>query len=432
MVYVEQVLGDAFFEDLFSRLSMQENAVYLASSYSNREVITISSCPDEVFLFDTNTESDPFEMLDKITAQTQGERSFFAGFIGYEAARYIEKLPATAKNDTHLPLMWFAKYSHGIEKDIKTNKITAWAEGASEKEAKTKLANYLNLIKPVESSEEKPILKQAKHSLDKLSHAKAVNKVLEYIKAGDIFQANITRRERIETNFPSADLFLRLCEISNAPYASYIDTGEHKILSASPELFLKRQGKIITTEPIKGTRPRSDDKNTDIQLARELLESEKDRAELAMIVDLERNDLGRVCEYGSVKVVEPCTLKTFAQVHHLVATIQGELKEDIKTSDILRATFPSGSITGAPKIRAMEIIDELESVERGVYTGAVGMIGADNTMVLNVAIRTLIQHNGVIDLHIGGGIVADSMPDAEYEETQIKARGLLLALGVNV
>jgi para-aminobenzoate synthetase component 1 len=210
------------------------------------------------------------------------------------------------------------------------------------------------------------------------------------------------------------------------------------VLSASPELFLDVRGDAVETRPIKGTRPRSADPVVDRAYRSELASSAKDRAELAMIVDLLRNDLGRVCAYGSVRVVTaarsdeayPYVLETLPTVHHLVATLTGQLRPGKDVLDLLRACFPGGSITGAPKVRAMEIIDELEPTGRSVYTGSIGYFGVDGQAAFNIAIRTLIVADGRVHLHTGGGIVADSVPKAEYEETQAKALGLQRALGV--
>jgi para-aminobenzoate synthetase component 1 len=195
-------------------------------------------------------------------------------------------------------------------------------------------------------------------------------------------------------------------------------------VSCSPELFLSVRGNRITTRPIKGTRKRGSDDGEDGRLAEELLRSPKDAAELAMIVDLERNDIGRVCRYGTVTVTEPKTLESYASVHHLVATVEGEFRQDCDMTDLLTATFPGGSITGAPKIRSMEIIAELEPTTRSVYTGAIGFIGANGNADLNIAIRTVIVRGKNAFFNVGGGIVADSDPESEYEETLHKGRKL--------
>ncbi|MBY0396444.1 MAG: anthranilate synthase component I family protein, partial [Thermoleophilia bacterium] len=214
-----------------------------------------------------------------------------------------------------------------------------------------------------------------------------------------------------------------------APFAAYLAWEDRAVVSASPEWFYQTRGDRIVTRPIKGTRPRGATPDEDARLAAELAASPKDRAELTMIVDLERNDLGRVSRYGTVTVTEALTVESFAQVHHLVATVEGRLRPGVGPVDVVRAVFPGGSITGAPKIRAMEIIDELEPNRRGVYTGAIGYFGRGGISAFNIAIRTMVVEGGTARYQVGGGIVADSDPLAEYHETLHKGRGLREVLG---
>jgi para-aminobenzoate synthetase component 1 len=260
----------------------------------------------------------------------------------------------------------------------------------------------------------------------------AVQRVKDYIAAGDVYQVNLSQRFLVRTQTGVPDLYLRLRRHNPAPFSAYLDVGDAQILSSSPERFLRVYGKdrTVETRPIKGTRPRGETKEEDRRLATELMQSEKDRAELVMIVDLERNDLGRVCRFGSVRVPDLAALEPYASVFHLVATVTGELAPDRNVADLLRATFPGGSITGAPKVRAMEIIDELEPVSRGPYTGSLGYFSFSGDADLNILIRTLIVQGDRVCFHAGGGIVADSDPEAEYMETLHKARGMMKALGV--
>ncbi|MEE9284156.1 MAG: aminodeoxychorismate synthase component I, partial [Dehalococcoidia bacterium] len=224
------------------------------------------------------------------------------------------------------------------------------------------------------------------------------------------------------------ELYRRLRSVNPAPFAAFLDFGRVAVLSASPERFLQRQGDLIETRPIKGTRPRGGTPEEDRSLGQELATSAKDRAEHIMIVDLERSDLGRVAQTGTVTVDELMALESYATVHHLTSTVRGRLRPDRTLADLLRATFPGGSITGAPKIRAMEIIDELEPVRRGVYTGAIGYFSATGDLDLSIAIRTLVLNDGVAHFQVGGGIVYDSDPEAEYRETLDKGRALFQAL----
>jgi aminodeoxychorismate synthase component I len=255
-----------------------------------------------------------------------------------------------------------------------------------------------------------------------------VRRAQEYIRAGDIYQANLSHRLTARTEAAGWAFFQRLCDVSPAPFAAYLDCGEFQVCSSSPELFLRFSGPLAQTRPIKGTRPRAKDPTRDAQLTYELQTSAKDMAELVMITDLLRNDLGKVCEYGSVQVPELVRLERFPQVQHLVSTITGRLRPEQTHFSAFASCFPGGSVTGAPKIRAMEIIDELEPVTRGPYTGAIGYLGFNRESQLNIAIRTAVCRAGEIHFHVGAGIVADSVAEAEYDETMAKAAGFLAAL----
>jgi para-aminobenzoate synthetase component 1 len=263
-------------------------------------------------------------------------------------------------------------------------------------------------------------------------HAAQVARVLDYIRAGDIYQANFTQRwvAARPAGLDDLTLYRRLRSLSPAPYASLIRDGDgNSILSASPERFLRLSASgHVDTRPIKGTRPRGRTADEDRALARALASSEKDRAENLMIVDLLRNDLGRVAEIGSVSVPELNALYSFASVHHLVSTVTATLRAGLGPVDLIRASFPGGSVTGTPKIRAMQIIDELEAARRGPYCGAIGWIGLDRAMELSIAIRTMTLSADRVIVQAGGGIVADSDPRAEYEEALTKARPMLATL----
>jgi para-aminobenzoate synthetase component 1 len=257
-----------------------------------------------------------------------------------------------------------------------------------------------------------------------------VARVKELIASGDCYQVNLSQKFETPVSQPSFAVYRRLRETSPSPYASYLNLGDAQILSSSPELFLEIDGHRVITRPIKGTRPRGTDGPADALLKEELATSAKDRAELLMITDLERNDLGRVCRPGSVRVSELRTVESFPQVHHLVSTVEGEIAEGRGVVDVLKATFPGGSITGAPKIRAMQVIRELEPHAREVYCGAIGFVSLNGKAQFNVAIRTMVVKDGKAHFWSGGGIVADSDPHMEYEETLVKARGMMRALDV--
>jgi para-aminobenzoate synthetase component 1 len=268
-------------------------------------------------------------------------------------------------------------------------------------------------------------------SLARAEFLTAVARAQRYICAGDIYQVNLAQRLAAPCPFTGWGYFERLSAASPAPFSAYLDCGDFALVSSSPELFLRLSGGHILTRPIKGTRQRDNDPVRDAQLAWELQRSEKENAELLMITDLLRNDLGRVCEFGSVRVPDLMRLERFAQVQHLVSTVEGRLRDGVTHLDALAACFPGGSITGAPKIRAMEIIDELEPVARGPYCGCHGYLGFNRESELSITIRTAVVRDGTAWFHVGAGIVADSKPEAEYEETLAKAGGLLTALGLN-
>jgi para-aminobenzoate synthetase component 1 len=254
-----------------------------------------------------------------------------------------------------------------------------------------------------------------------------VQRIRDYILAGDVFQGNLSQRFSVPSTRDTLDLYRRLQVRSAAPFSACFEGGDHDVLSISPELFLSLDGGNIETRPIKGTRPRGAIPESDTALAAELQASAKDRAENVMIVDLMRNDLSRVAEPGSVQVPSLCALESHPTVHHLVSTVTAQLAPGYDAFDLLAATLPAGSITGAPKVRAMQIIRELEAAPREVYCGAIGYIGWDGSMKLSVAIRTLTRRDGVAHIHAGGGVVLDSEPAAEYDETLAKARALLEA-----
>ncbi len=258
-------------------------------------------------------------------------------------------------------------------------------------------------------------------------YLRIVERAQEYIAAGDIYQVCLAHRFSSECKSDPWSLYLALRNASPAPHAAYLNLGTETILSSSPECFLKMSGRKILTRPIKGTRPRMQTPTEDEQQAYELTTSPKERAELVMITDLERNDLGRVCKFGSVTATQLLHLERYAQVFHLVSTVEGELREGVSQVEALAACFPGGSISGAPKKRALEIIQELETTPRGIFTGAIGYFGYHGESQFNIAIRTIAIREGKATFHVGAGITADSLPAKEWEETLHKAAGILQA-----
>jgi para-aminobenzoate synthetase component 1 len=272
-----------------------------------------------------------------------------------------------------------------------------------------------------------------RRNMTREDYLRAVERIKKYIRDGDVYQVNYSHRFEPPFAGRPIDLFHWQSRFNPSDYAAFLDAGDFQIVSASPELFITIRDGVIQTKPIKGTRPRIDASDPDAvqrndQQFHDLLMNEKEQAELNMIIDLERNDVARLCKPGTRGVVQPRTIETYPTVFHAVATVAGELRDGTTLPEVLRAMFPGGSITGAPKIRAMEIIDELEPTARGVYTGAIGYLGVDGTVCLNIAIRTIIISGDRALVQTGGGIVADSDPQAEWDETITKARALLAGI----
>jgi para-aminobenzoate synthetase component 1 len=366
-------------------------------------------------------EGDPFHVLNEhLALRRQAATSDFPigaaiGYFGYGLRSFVEKLPAKAPDDLGLPDCWFGFYDSLLVFDHGKRKV--W-EIAGAQDFRRNVARA-----------ESPASRSDLHSnFTRDSYRAAILRAQQYIAAGDIYQVNLSQRFQCGVEASPTELYLALRESNPAPYGAYLDIGEAQILSTSPECFLNIRDRHVVTRPIKGTRPRGATVAEDARIAAELLASPKDNAELLMITDLERNDLGRVCEFGSVRVSELVRVETYATVHHLVSTVEGTLRGNISYVDCVRACFPGGSISGAPKIRAMQIIDELEPHARGVYTGAIGFLGYNARAHLNIAIRTVVYQSGRLTFHAGGGIVADSEADAEYDETFAKARGILNAI----
>lgn len=356
------------------------------------------------------------------------------GYFGYDLGHFVEDLPQNTTNDLPLPDCWLGFYDQTIVVDHKNKKtylITCNFDKQSTartKEIKSILNSPPTSICSFPKNPVNPVKNKLTSNFTQIEYIRAVNKVKDYIAAGDIFQVNLSQRFSSESNLPSWELYTKLRKISPAPFSNYFNLDNFSVVSASPELFLKKCGLYVETRPMKGTRPRGKTVTEDKMLAQELLASKKDQAELVMIVDLLRNDLGRVCEHGSVKVKSLRNMEKHPTVFQTTATVTGKLAPDKDAIDLLMACFPGGSITGAPKIRAMEIIDELEPTRRGIYTGSLGYIGFNGDMDLSIVIRTMIVKNEKVWFQVGGGIVADSNPQKEYEETLHKAKALMQVL----
>jgi len=357
------------------------------------------------------------------------------GYLSYDLKGFIEELPDSAKDDLKLPGSAFGFYDSVVIYDNLKKRCyisNLGISGKSSRELKDAIARASGRDADHDDDPAGRIsYRDLRSNFSKRSYGAAVRRAKAYIAKGDIYQVNISQRFQARLSGDPFDLYVRLRTCSPAPFAAYLNFDDAVILSSSPERFLLKRGDYVETRPIKGTRPREPkDARRDEALEAELRDSAKDMAEHIMIVDLERNDLGRICVYGSVRPTESAIIERYANVFHLVSTVSGTLKPGTDPVDCLTAAFPGGSITGAPKIRSMEIIDELEDVKRSVYTGAIGYISFDGNMDTSIVIRTFIMKGKKLYFQVGGGIVADSSPEKEYEETIHKAAGLMQALNV--
>ena len=391
-----------------------------------------------------------------------------AGFMGYELGRCFERVPAAKHNEFDLPLATLALYDVVLAWDHTTHEGWIVSQGFPEssspvarmQRAKDRCHAFLKLLLTNQSKQNGSptyVLPMAPiHEVHAMAHGltaaqfetrlgggwlgnfdssgfcSVVQKARDYIYAGDIFQVNLSQRLLCPARCDSASLYQRLRRINAAPFAGYFDIGTAQIISASPERFLQVKDRWIETRPIKGTRRRTGDAILDAQIAKELMHSEKDRSENIMIVDLLRNDLSRVCEIDSLNVTQLCEVEAFPFVLHLVSCIRARLRSGASVTELVAAMFPGGSITGAPKIRAMEIIAELEPTVRGPYCGSLGYFSSDGSMDWNILIRTLTASRGWWQFQVGGGIVSDSVPEQEEEETWTKAAGLVAAINASV
>ncbi|WP_252313662.1 anthranilate synthase component I family protein [Sinobaca sp. H24] len=358
------------------------------------------------------------------------------GFISYDYVRYIEQLEETTADDLDTPDCFFQAFQEAVVYDHEEKKLWVLRLSGTEENDEDKL-DYMGRSWLAAAEEEKPPgsdtytvtndIKTEEASWKQAEFAEAVEQVKEYIAQGDVFQANLSLRQGKPLRSDPFHIYRKLREINPSPYMGYFHTPDFQLVNGSPELLIKKRGEEASTRPIAGTRSRGLDEKADQELGIELLTTEKERAEHIMLVDLERNDLGRVCRFGSVEVDELMVIERYSHVMHIVSNVKGVLAENMDVYDMIRATFPGGTITGAPKVRTMEIIEELEQVRRGVYTGSIGWIGYNGDTELNIAIRTMITKNGMAYVQAGAGIVIDSHAEAEYKECLKKAKALWTA-----
>jgi para-aminobenzoate synthetase component 1 len=371
----------------------------------------------------------------------------WVGFFSYDLGRFVEPtayIDGHVKDDLMLPLIRLLFYDRLIAFDHRNKEfwlIALELDGDTEtpNQKLTSLTDLLEKARTVRMPELLPAdlehidLAHISSNMTKDYYLKAFEKIKRHIYDGDVYQINFSQRFNCEYRARPIDLFHWQNRYNPSPYSAYIDAGDFQIVSTSPEMFITVNDRIISTKPIKGTRKRIEDASAkasriNAENFQQLFNSEKEKAELNMIIDLERNDVARLCVPGTRKVVQPRTIETYPSVFHAVATVAGRLRDDVNFCDVLKAMFPGGSITGAPKVRAMQIINETEPAARGVYTGSLGYIGLDGSICLNIAIRTIIIKDKSAYVQTGGGIVADSDPQAEYDETITKARALLAGI----
>lgn len=406
----------------------------------------------------TQTGQAPFSTLARLMQQSTiarppGAPPFFGGAVGYlsyDLVRQFESLPNHANDDLHFPDLEFAFYDlvtafdHSsdewhlmfcppLERFLGEPREKLYREGC-DRLAALEAQLSTPLPQPQSANSLDPVSFRPQQSRD--SYMDRVRRCQEYIAAGDLYQANLSHRFSVTSdNFTKQaglatelQTYARLRSINPSPFSGLLRIGDTSFISTSPERLVRLNGRSADTRPIAGTRRRGQNDSDDRRLQEELLGNEKERAEHLMLVDLERNDLGRVCEFGSVHVEEFMSIEEYSHVSHLVSHVSGQLRAEVTGLDLLRAVFPGGTITGVPKIRCMEIIDELEPVRRGPYTGSMGYLSWSGDLDFNIVIRTLVLHKKQAYLQVGAGIVADSDPVKEYEETMHKAQAFLSAL----
>lgn len=441
---------------IFQTLSKQKNCFFLDSSLNANYALGRFSFLgiDPFFILKTKNE-DPFRKLREhllpynisLSNNRLGFLGGAVGYLAYDLGLFLEKkITPREKCDLGIPDCFFGFYNHIIIIDHWKRLLYIFSIGFPEKSghlakllAKSNFKKVSGLLSKIELSKSARNLSarnlnkprshaQLKSNFSKENYLLAIKKAKEYIKRGDIYQVNLSQQFQTKAEASAFQIYQHLRKISPSYFSAYFDAGDFQILSSSPERFLNLEGNLVTTRPMKGTRARSKNRLKDKRLKQALLKSIKDKAELLMIVDLERNDLGRVCSYDSVKVLTLRELERYSTVFQTTATICGYLHKDKDRIDLLRACFPGGSITGCPKIRAMEIIEELEPSRRSIYTGSLGYLSFSGNMDFNILIRTILKKDNHLYFGVGGGIVADSKPEAEYEETLVKAKAMMEAI----
>lgn len=437
---------------LFAQLAHEPWAILLDSGYPHisrgrydilaaRPTRTLTTYGSETIIDgpdgQTRSNADPFSLV----REALGERAInhsglpfcggALGYFAYDLGRRIERLPATAEHDIQLPEMAIGIYDWAVVIDHHQRRtwLVTDCRDPRTQDRIDQLRDMFSKPQPAVALEPFQVKSGVRSNMDAQHYARAFERIKHYIREGDCYQVNLAQRFSVHVSGDSWHAYLKLRSYNPAPYAGFMRLPEGAVLSSSPERFLKLDGNRVETKPIKGTRARGTAGYEDLAVAEQLIHSEKDRAENVMIVDLLRNDIGKNCVMGSVAVPKLFALESFATVHHLVSTVTGTLMPERHALDLLRGCFPGGSITGAPKVRAMEIIEELEPHRRSVYCGSLGYIGFDGNMDTNIAIRTLVYNNNRMHCWAGGGIVHDSTLESEYQESFDKAAAMLRVFG---
>lgn len=397
---------------------------------------TFESKGKKVFIDDIEVNGEPFEVLEKLIKDYYNNECNYSnipllsgamGYISYDICRILEEIPNTSIEDFNISDMRFIFYNNIIIFDLINNKQFITSLNGKEDEINF-ILNKISKCEHIEEVKVAEIKNNFISNFNKEDYKNSIRNLKDYIVNGDVYIANMTQRFYTETNEESFEIYKKLRSINKAPFSAFLNFNDFQIISSSPERFIEINNKKVITRPIKGTRPRGKNKEEDLKNSLELLNSEKDKAELLMVVDLERNDLSKVCKPHSVKVTELFKLEEYATVFHLVSTVEGVLKENVSSVKCIKECFPGGSITGTPKIRAMEIIEELEKLKRNIYTGAIGYFDFRGNADFNIAIRTIIKKDNKAYFGVGGGITYDSNEEDEYNETLDKAKALMRVL----
>lgn len=431
--------------EIYNIFKSEKDTIFLDSSKDDEKLSKYSfigvnpflkfySSKEQSYINNEMVTGEPFKVLEEIIKKYEVKiendlplLSGCMGYVSYDTGRILETLPNSSVEDFEIPDMKFIFYNNIIIVDIINSKVFVTDLGIDSNkidDIELRISQGIN-IKEVEFKDSN---NKFYSNFTKEDYKQAVTKLKDYIVSGDVYIANMTQRFYCENNDDSFEIYKKLRTINKAPFSTFMNFEGFQIISSSPERFIQIKEGNVHTRPIKGTRPRGDNEEEDNKNKEELLSSEKDKSELLMVVDLERNDLSKVCKPHSVKVTELFKLEEYATVFHLVSTIEGKLKDNTSSVKCIKECFPGGSITGTPKIRAMEIIEELEGLKRNIYTGCVGYFDFRGNADFNIVIRTIVKKDNKAYFGVGGGITYDSIEEDEYNETLDKAKALMRVL----